>query len=212
MEFEWDEAKAEENYRKHLVRFEDAVKAFDDPNGVELLDILNSDSEIRYQLIGLTERSLLLVAFSERNENIRIFSARKATSKQIRFTMNGKDKELMYVVTEEEYREELASGLTEDEVMKPGTYKVIPSRFRAKPGTTDLKNCKVKVSMYVDADILEYFKKRAEQPNAAPYQTQINSELRKVMENETSNAVRGADDILNNTKFLKALKEKLETV
>ncbi len=113
--------------------------------------------------------------------------------------MSGKDKELMYVVTEEEYREELASGLTEDEVMKPGTYKVIPSRFRAKPGATDLKNCKVKVSMYVDADILEYFKKRAEQPNAAPYQTQINSELRKVMENETSNAVRGADDILNNT-------------
>lgn len=84
MEFEWDEAKAEENYRKHLVRFEDAVKAFDDPNAVELLDILNSDSEIRYQLIGLTERSLLFVAFSERNENIRIFSARKATSKQIR--------------------------------------------------------------------------------------------------------------------------------
>lgn len=126
--------------------------------------------------------------------------------------MSGKDKELMYVVTEEEYREELASGLTEDEVTKPGTYKVIPSRFGAKPGATDLKSCKVKVSMYVDADILEYFKKRAEQPNAAPYQTQINSELRKVMENETSNAVRGADDILNNTKFLKALKEKLETV
>lgn len=84
MEFEWDEAKAEENYRKHLVRFEDAVKAFDDPNVVELLDILNSDSEIRYRLIGLTERSLLFVAFTERNENIKIFSAKKATSKQIR--------------------------------------------------------------------------------------------------------------------------------
>lgn len=84
MEFEWDEAKAEEGYRKHLVRFEDAVKAFDDPNAVELLDILNSDSEIRYRLIGLTERSLLFVAFTERNENIKIFSAKKATSKQIR--------------------------------------------------------------------------------------------------------------------------------
>lgn len=126
--------------------------------------------------------------------------------------MSEKNKELTYTVTEEEYREELASGLTEDEVMKPGTYKVIPNRFRAKPGATDLKNCKVKVSMYVDADILEFFKKRAEQLNAAPYQTQINNELRKIMENGTDDLISVENDILENKKFLKALKKKLETV
>lgn len=126
--------------------------------------------------------------------------------------MAEKVKERFYTVTEADYQKELAKGLAEDEIMKPGKYRVVPSRFRPKPGETDLKNCKVKVTMYIDADVLEYFKKRAEQPNAAPYQTQINNELRKVMESETSNAVRGADDILNNTKFLKALKEKLETV
>lgn len=126
--------------------------------------------------------------------------------------MSEKDKELTYTVTEKEYREELASGLTEDEVMKPGTYKVIPSRFRAKPGATDLKNCKVKVSMYVDADVLEYFKKRAEQPNAAPYQTQINNELRKIMENGSAETAKVEKDILNDKKFLRALKKKLETV
>lgn len=126
--------------------------------------------------------------------------------------MAEKVKERFYTVTEADYQEALAKGLSEDELMKPGKYKVIPSRFRSKPGDTDLKNCKVKVTMYIDADVLEYFKKRAEQPNAAPYQTQINNELRKVMESETSNAVRSADDILNNTNFLRALKEKLETV
>ncbi len=84
--------------------------------------------------------------------------------------------------------------------------------FKASPGDTDLSNCKVRVTMYIDADVLDHFKTRAKQPNAAPYQTQINNELRKVMEGETSNALRGADDILNNTKFLKALKKKLETV
>ena len=126
--------------------------------------------------------------------------------------MAEKDKERFYIVTEADYQEELAKGLSEEEVMKPGKYRVIPSRFRRKPGETDLKNCKVKVTMYIDADVLEHFKNRAEQPNAAPYQTQINNELRKVMESESSNAVRGAEDILNNTKFLKALKEKLETV
>lgn len=84
MRFEWDEVRAEVNYRKHRVRFEDAVTAFDDPNSVELLDVLNSDSEIRYQLIGLTERRLLFVAFTERIDAIRIISARKATERQIR--------------------------------------------------------------------------------------------------------------------------------
>jgi len=123
--------------------------------------------------------------------------------------MSAKDKKLTYIVTEEEYREELAGGLTEDEVMKPGVCKVIPSRFRPRPGETDLKNCKVKVSMYLDADILNYFKARAEQPNAAPYQTQINGELRRVMENAPTPVDEG---ILNNKKFLKALKKKLETV
>jgi uncharacterized protein (DUF4415 family) len=126
--------------------------------------------------------------------------------------MSEKDKVRTYTVTEEEYREELASGLTEDEVMKPGTYKVLPSRFRPKPGETDIKNCKVKVSMYIDADILEFFKKRAERPNAAPYQTQINNELRRVMEKGSGEAASVEKDILNNKKFLKALKKKLETV
>jgi uncharacterized protein (DUF4415 family) len=121
-------------------------------------------------------------------------------------------KERFYTVTEADYQEELASGLSEDEVMKPGKYKVIPSRFRPKPGETDLKNCKVKVTMYIDADVLEYFKNRAEQPNAAPYQTQINNELRKVMESGSNEPSSTGDQMLNDKKFLRALKKKLETV
>lgn len=84
--------------------------------------------------------------------------------------------------------------------------------FKAKPSETSLKNCKVKITMYLDADILEYFKQRAEQPNAAPYQTQINNELRKVMENGSVETASVERDILNDKKFLKALKKKLETV
>ena len=41
--------------------------------------------------------------------------------------------------------------------------------------------------MYLDADILDFFKERAKEPNASPYQTQINNELRAVMERKTSN-------------------------
>lgn len=84
--------------------------------------------------------------------------------------------------------------------------------FKVKKGGVDLKNCKVKVTAYIDADVLEYFKKRAEQANAAPYQTQINSELRKVMENGSVETATVEHDILNDKKFLKALKKKLQSI
>ena len=84
--------------------------------------------------------------------------------------------------------------------------------FKAKPNATKLENCKVKISLYIDGDILEYFRQRAEPPYAAPYQTQINNELRKVMESDSPNVASLENDILNNVEFLRALKEKLETV
>ncbi len=55
-------------------------------------------------------------------------------------------------VTEEEYKKELEQGFTDDETLKPGTYKV-----RRSPWAQKLKGKKLKVSIYLDADILEYF-------------------------------------------------------
>jgi uncharacterized protein (DUF4415 family) len=66
--------------------------------------------------------------------------------------------------------------------------------------------------MCLDADILEYFRKRAEPPHAAPYQTQINNELRKIMETDSQEKASVENGLLNNEEFLRALKEKLETV
>ncbi len=84
--------------------------------------------------------------------------------------------------------------------------------FKPKKGATDLKNCKVKISMYLDADILEYFRARAESPDAAPYQTQINNELRRIVEADTNVKSKLDSSILDDTEFLRALKEKLEKV
>ena len=122
--------------------------------------------------------------------------------------MSKTTKNLTYTVTEEEYRAELAQGLTEDEVMKPGTYKVRRSAWAEKLKNTN----KVKVSMYLDEVVVEYFRKRAESPDAAPYQTQINNELRRIVESDSRDAASIEKDILNNEEFLRALKEKLETV
>lgn len=84
--------------------------------------------------------------------------------------------------------------------------------FRAKPGATNPKNCKVKITTYLDADVLEYFKKRSEQPNAAPYQTQINNELRSVMENKSQQPEDVKARLLENEDFLRALKAKLSSI
>ncbi|MBA3634604.1 MAG: BrnT family toxin [Acidobacteria bacterium] len=84
MEFEWDENKNAENFKKHGVSFEEAEKAFEDENAVELFDELNSDTEIRFQIIALSSKRLLFVAFTVRKEIIRIISARKADAKQVK--------------------------------------------------------------------------------------------------------------------------------
>lgn len=59
--------------------------------------------------------------------------------------------------------------------------RVMPERV-AKPVEMHPSNTKVKVTIYLDLDVLNYFKACAAQPNAAPYQTQINSELRNILE------------------------------
>lgn len=46
------------------------------------------------------------------------------------------------------------------------------------------RNIKVHISIKLDADVIEYFKRRARQPGAPPYQTQINQILREVIDRE----------------------------
>ncbi len=84
MEFEWDKEKAKENFRKHGVSFEEAALAFFDENAVELFDEPNSEVEIRYQLIAISNTRLIFVAYTARNEKVRIISARKANAKHIK--------------------------------------------------------------------------------------------------------------------------------
>ena len=83
MELEWDEIKNGANIKKHGISFEDAESAFFDENAVEIFDELNSNAEIRFQIIALSSVRLLFVAFTIRGEEkIRIISARKADAKQ----------------------------------------------------------------------------------------------------------------------------------
>jgi hypothetical protein len=76
--FEWDDAKAEANLRKHKVRFEHAAEACEDPYALIELDDSDDYGEERYILIGKATDGLLTVIYTERNDRIRIISAREA--------------------------------------------------------------------------------------------------------------------------------------
>jgi uncharacterized DUF497 family protein len=87
LHFEWNPEKAKANLQKHAVDFEEASTIFDDPQFITFLDEEHSAAdEERYITIGLSNKNrLLMVAHTERNDNIRIISVRKATKHEEEF-------------------------------------------------------------------------------------------------------------------------------
>ena len=85
MQFEWDPDKADENERKHGVSFDEAATAFGDPMSLTIADPDHSEDEERFILLGQTYSGRLVVAVhTERQERIRIISARLATGRERR--------------------------------------------------------------------------------------------------------------------------------
>lgn len=97
MRFRWDERKNHINRRKHRVSFETAALVFDDPYHVSHLE-REVEGESRWQTIGMAKGlHVLLVVHTtpesdeddEKEESIRIISARKATPQERRIYAQG---------------------------------------------------------------------------------------------------------------------------
>ena len=125
-----------------------------------------------------------------------------------------KNKDVVIEVTKEEYEAQLASGLSEEEVVSPGKHTFRRGGFRERFPNYDPKTSKARINIYVDLDVLEHFRKRAERPNAAPYQTQINAELRSIMERDLAHEKAEIDEtaerLLNDEHFLESLSKRLK--
>jgi len=81
--FEWDDEKADVNYRKHGVHFDAAQAAFRDAFGVDEVDMsMNYGEETRYILIAHAAGRLIAVIYVERGDRVRIISARGATRRE----------------------------------------------------------------------------------------------------------------------------------
>jgi uncharacterized protein len=86
MQFEWDPRKDAANQRKHRVGFREAATVLGDPLATTFPDTEHSVDEQRFLSIGVSAVGrLLVVAHSDRNETIRIISARPATPHERRF-------------------------------------------------------------------------------------------------------------------------------
>jgi uncharacterized DUF497 family protein len=80
MQIEWDSVKAKKNLRKHRVSFEEASSVFYDPLAATGADPDHSEGEERLITFGRSSSGrLLVVSHTERDDAIRIISARMAT-------------------------------------------------------------------------------------------------------------------------------------
>lgn len=81
MGYEWDEHKRQANVKKHGIDFIDVPELFDG-DVVILPDERFEYGERRFIMMGILRSQIVVVAYTERGENIRIISARKATKNE----------------------------------------------------------------------------------------------------------------------------------
>jgi uncharacterized DUF497 family protein len=84
--FEWDSRKARSNLAKHGVGFEEASTVFGDPLSLTIPDSEHSKMEDRFVTMGSAfSGKLLVVVHTDRGDNIRIISARRASRRERKF-------------------------------------------------------------------------------------------------------------------------------
>ena len=84
MNFEWDETKNQRNLEKHGIPFEYAIRVFLDPTRLDTVDQRKNYGEERKTTLGKIEGRLFVVVYTDRNQNRRIISARKANSREMK--------------------------------------------------------------------------------------------------------------------------------
>ncbi|CAN5666967.1 BrnT family toxin [soil metagenome] len=83
--FEWNPEKARANLKNHGVSFEEAETIFSDPLSLTVPDPLHSQNENRFIITGFSnQQRYLVVVHTDRDDKIRIISARLATPSERR--------------------------------------------------------------------------------------------------------------------------------
>lgn len=86
IDFEWNEAKNRLNVKKHGISFDEAATVFYDENAILFDDPVHSCDEARFLIMGISQKLRICIVshcLRNRNQTIRIISARKATKREI---------------------------------------------------------------------------------------------------------------------------------
>lgn len=81
-EFDWDDAKAEDNLVKHGVPFPYATRVFMDAAVIDFDASQPGDGEVRRKAVGMIEDRVFTVVYTERDGITRIISARRCNLKE----------------------------------------------------------------------------------------------------------------------------------
>ena len=91
MKFKWDSQKADSNLKKHGVSFQEAASVLGDALSITYYDPDHSVREHRFITVGMSRSGrVLMVAHTDRGDNVRIISARKTTRQERRYYEEGK--------------------------------------------------------------------------------------------------------------------------
>ncbi len=110
--------------------------------------------------------------------------------------------------TEADIQEMRENGYSEEDLPSVGKHT-----FRRARHIVPRNQQKLKVTIMLDADILDFYKERAAEQGNLPYQTQINRELRKAMDKAKQPKSEVVTlEMLENPAFLSDLANKLKKV
>lgn len=120
-------------------------------------------------------------------------------------------KEVVIEIKKDDYERDLASGVPEDELLKPGKHKfsrISPERLAKKE---DLRpsNIKVEFQMKLNLDVLKHFQSQTENEETETLQLLLNEKLRAVMESELK-LKEVENRLLNDKDFITALAEEIK--
>jgi uncharacterized protein (DUF4415 family) len=134
----------------------------------------------------------------EKNETVRPFHFE---------VVEEKDKETVIEVKQEDYEKDLAAGIPEDELLKPGkhTFRRVPPERRATKEDLHPSNTKVEFQMKLDLDILNHFQEQTGNKEIESLQKILNRKLRKLMDKEITQ-----DEMLIDKKFIKTLADEIK--
>src|SRR5882672_3479576 len=79
----------------------------------------------------------------------------------------------------------------------------IDPKHRVAPGES-----KIRVTLWIDADVVREFKRRAEPPGSPKYQTLMNAALREV----SFGASKDSSSLINDEKFIAAVARKVKAI